>query len=88
MVVEPGTIEHVASLVPQQEDDAVNPVKQATVTDPSGATVLLWEAENDAGGPAPSAGAAGASAAVSAAVLAVAIRLAGRLAVTREREGA
>ena len=52
VVVEPGTIEHVASLVPQQEDDAVNPVKQATVTDPSGASVLLWEAEDDAGGPA------------------------------------
>ena len=67
VVVEPGTIEHVASLVPQQEDDAVNPVKQATVTDPSGASVLLWEAGS--GEPEPSASAsvsASASASASA----------------------
>ena len=55
VVVEPGTIEHVASLVPQQEDDAINRVKQATVTDPSGASVLLWEAGS--GEPEPSASA-------------------------------
>jgi catechol 2,3-dioxygenase-like lactoylglutathione lyase family enzyme len=52
VLIEPDTVEHIASLVPEQPDDVVNAVKQATITDPSGATVLLWEAESDAGGPA------------------------------------
>ena len=56
VLIEPDTVEHIASLVPEQPDDVVNPVKQATITDPSGATVLLWEAESDAGGPATLSG--------------------------------
>ena len=47
VLIEPETVEHIASLFPEQSDDAVNPVKQATITDPSGATVLLWEAESE-----------------------------------------
>ena len=49
VLVEPETVEHIASLLPEQPDDVVNAVKQATIVDPSGASVLLWEAEGDAG---------------------------------------
>lgn len=52
-MVEPKTIEHGASLIPDQPDDTVTPIKQATVQDPSGATVVLWE-----GGSAPTLSAA------------------------------
>ena len=46
-------IEHGASLIPDQPDDTVTPIKQATVQDPSGATLVLWE-----GGSAPTLSAA------------------------------
>ena len=52
-VVEPKTVEHGASLIPDQPDDTVTPIKQATVQDPSGATLVLWE-----GGSAPTLSAA------------------------------
>ena len=41
VLIEPDTVEHIASLVPEQPDDVVNPVKQATITDPSGACKFL-----------------------------------------------
>ena len=47
---EPATIEHTASLIPDQPEEEFNPVKQATVCDPSGASVVLWEAGGEAGG--------------------------------------
>jgi len=50
---EPETIEHTASLIPEQPEEAVTPVRQATVSDPSGASVLLWEVggeESESGG--------------------------------------
>ena len=52
-VVEAETVEHGASLIPDQPDDTVTPIKQATVQDPSGATLVLWE-----GGSAPTLSAA------------------------------
>lgn len=46
----PTTLEHGASLVPDEPDELVTPVLEATVADPGGYPVLLYQPSAEAGG--------------------------------------